>query len=282
VGVQSHYFNVSIVTWGESGVGVVATQSFVNKSFGLRGLDLLKQGKTPQEALNILLSKDEGKDVRQVSILDVKGRVATHTGAKCIKFAGHKIGKNYSVQANMMLSEKVWSLMAEAFENNNELPLAERIIKSLKAAEKVGGDIRGKQSAHLLIFKDKPIEKKWEEPLIDLRVDDHKEPLKELDRLLKLFRAYELGDKGDEALEKGDNEKALELYKKAMELVPDNIEMKYWTAVMLANVNRLEGALPLFSEVFREDNNWRILTERLPEVNLLNIKENALEKILSL
>ena len=235
VGVQSHYFNVSIVTWGESGVGVVATQSFVNKSFGLRGLELLKQGKPPKEALDALISQDEGRNVRQVSIMDVKGNVATHTGSKCIKYAGHKIGKNYSAQANMMLSEKVWPLMADAFEKNHDLPLAERIIKSLEAAETVGGDIRGKQSANLVIYKGELVEEKWEEPLMDLRVDDHEDPLKELKRLLVLYRAYEECDKGDQAFEKGDVKGALEHYRSGMEMVPDNLELKYWTAVTLAN-----------------------------------------------
>ena len=148
VGVQSHWFSVgSVVSWGEAGIGVVATQSLVNKSFGLRGLELLKQGKTPQEAINILISEDEGRDVRQLSILDARGRVATHTGIKCIKHAGHKVGKDFSVQANMMLTDKVWPAMADAFEKSNNLSLPERILKSLEAAESVGGDIRGKQSA---------------------------------------------------------------------------------------------------------------------------------------
>jgi uncharacterized Ntn-hydrolase superfamily protein len=281
VGVQSHYFNVSVVAWGEAGVGVVATQSFVNKSFGLRGLELLKRGKTPKEALDLLISEDEGREMRQVSIMDAKGNVATHTGLKCIKYAGHKIGNNYSVQANMMLSEKVWPLMAEAFEENEKLPLAERIIKSLKAAELVGGDIRGKQSANLVIYRGEISEEKWEDPLIDLRVDDHEEPLKELERLLTLFRAYEQGDKGDQAVEEGDIEAALNHYKEGMEMIPDNLEMKYWTAVMLANNNKIEEALGLFSEVFAEDSNWRILTERLPEVDILKVREDALHKILS-
>jgi len=280
VGVQSHYFNVSIVTWGESGVGVVATQSFVNKSFGLRGLELLKEGKSPEEALNELIYKDEGRDVRQVSILDAKGRVATHTGAKCIKHAGHKLGENFSVQANMMLSEKVWPLMAEAFENSKGLPLAERIINSLEAAETVGGDIRGKQSANILIFSGEPYNEKWEEPLMDLRVDDNEEPLREIRRLLTLYRAYEQGDKGDQAMEHGDIIEALEFYKKGMEMVPDNLELKYWTAVSLANSKKIDESLVLFKDVFQKYDNWRTLTERLPEVNLLNIEKEDLEKIL--
>ena len=143
VGVQSHYFSVgSVVDWGRSGVGVVATQSFVNKSFGLRGLDLMEQGKSPEEALNILLSDDDGKDVRQVALLDCHGGVAVHTGSKCIKYAGHLKGKNFSAQANMMLTDKVWPAMTKAFEKNKNLSLPERIVKTLEVNKlKINGMI---------------------------------------------------------------------------------------------------------------------------------------------
>ena len=283
VGVQSHYFSVgSVVDWGRSGVGVVATQSFVNKSFGLRGLDLMEQGKSPEEALNILLSDDDGKDVRQVALLDCHGGVAVHTGSKCIKYAGHLKGKNFSAQANMMLTDKVWPAMTKAFEKNKNLSLPERIVKTLEAAEAEGGDIRGKQSAAILIVKGEQVENKWDDPFIDIRVEDHPEPLEELARLLKLWRAYENMDKGDVAIEKGDMEKALEVYNNASEMVPDNLEMKYWTAISLANNNKIDMALPLFKEIFEEDNNWRTLTERLPEVEVLNIPEEDLKRILAL
>ena len=283
VGVQSHYFSVgSVVDWGTSGIGVVATQSFVNKSFGLRGLELMKKGKTPEEALAILLLDDDGKNVRQVALLDTHGRVAVHTGSKCIKYAGHKTGENFSVQANMMLKDTVWPAMARAFEKNKDVHLPERIIKTLEAAESEGGDIRGKQSAAILIVKGEPVENKWDDPFIDIRVEDHPEPLEELNRLLKLRRAYELMDKGDVAIEKGDIDKALKEFNSAREICPNNIEMKYWTAISLANNNRLDYALKYFKEIFKADNNWRILTERLPIVDLLNLKKNDLEKILSL
>lgn len=283
VGVQSHYFSVgSVVDWGASGVGVVATQSFVNKSFGLRGLELMKQGKTPEEALAMLLSDDDGENVRQVALLDAHGRVAVHTGSKCIKYAGHKTGDNFSVQANMMLKDTVWPAMALAFEKNKDIPLPERIIKTLEAAESEGGDIRGKQSAAILIVKGEPVENEWDDPFIDIRVEDHPEPLEELNRLLKLRRAYEIMDKGDIAMEKGDEDLALKEFNSAREICPNNIEMKYWTAVSLANIKRFDEALQLFKEIFTLDNNWRILTERLPDVDLLNISKEELNKILTL
>jgi uncharacterized Ntn-hydrolase superfamily protein len=283
VGVQSHWFSVgSVVSWGEAGVGVVATQSLVNKSFGLRGLDLLKQGKTPQEAVEILISEDEGREVRQLAILDYQGNVATHTGSKCIKYAGHKVGDNFSVQANMMLSQKVWPAMAEAFEKYGNLSLPERIIKSLEAAESVGGDIRGKQSAALLVVSGEIAENKWEDPIIDLRVEDHDDPLKELVRLLKIFRAYEHMNNGDLAIEKGNMVKALEEYEAAQDMFPENLEMTYWTAVSLANQNNLEEALKLFKKIFKKNNNWRLLTERLPHSELLDVNKDDLNKILSI
>lgn len=283
VGVQSHYFSVGrIVSWGESGVGVVATQSLVNVSFGLRGLELLKQGKSPREAIDILIAADEGRDVRQVAILDVQGRVATYTGSKCIIHAGHIEGNNYSVQANMMLTDKVWPIMAKTFESHENLPLPERIVKTLASAETVGGDIRGRQSAALLIVGGKEAENKWEDRLVDLRVEDHEHPVKELSRVLKLYRAYKHMDEGDLAMEHSDMEIALNEYDSALNMFPKNLEMKFWTAVTLVNNQRTTKALELFKEVFDSDNNWRLLAERLPKSDLLNISKEDLEKILSL
>jgi len=283
VGVQSHYFSVgSIVSWGESGVGVVATQSLVNASFGLRGLELLKQGKSPEEALNFLISEDEGRDVRQVAILDAQGRVATHTGTKCIIHAGHIVGDNFSVQANMMLTDKVWSAMAKSFESNANLPLAERIIKAMEAAETVGGDIRGKQSAAILLVDGKETKNKWEDKLIDLRIEDHEEPVKELKRVLKLYRAYKHMDKGDLAMEHHDMETALKEYDSALNMFPNNLEMKFWTAVTLANNQKIKEASKFFKKVFDKDNNWRLLAERLPESELLTVSKDDLKTILSL
>lgn len=283
VGVQSHWFSVgTAVSWGESGVGVVATQSFTNKSFGLRGLKLLKEGKTAQEALDILLSSDEGEAFRQVAILDNKGNVATHTGSKNIKFAGHRQGDNFSVQANMMLTDKVWPAMALAYEKNKDLPLAERVIATLKAAQDAGGDIRGKQSAALLVVKGQPVENEWEDPLIDLRVDDNPAPLQDLERLLKVYRAYQHMNNGDLAVEKNDMAAAMKEYSTAEGMFPDNFEMKYWKAVTLANNGDYKTAKSIFKIVFDHDQNWKELTKRLPEVGLLNVDKTFYDEILKL
>lgn len=278
VAVQSHWFSVgSIVSWGEAGVGVVATQSFVNPSFGIRGLELLKSGKSPQEAVNELISSDEGRDVRQLAILDSKGRSASYTGKNCIQEAGNITKENYSVQANMMLSNKVWDAMSKAFEESSG-PLAERMIIALEAAENEGGDIRGRQSSSILIVKGETTGKIWEDRYIDLRVEDNPKPVEELKRLLKVFRAYEHMNKGDYAIEKNDIELAKKEYSAAEEIFPENLEMKYWHAITLVNNGRTEEAIPMLKEVFAKDNNWKILTERLPKSGLL--KEEDLKKIM--
>ena len=281
VAVQSHWFSVgTVVAWGEAGVGVVATQSFVNKSFGIRGLNLLKEGKTPQEALNILLSDDAGKEVRQVAILDTMGRVATHTGKNCIYAAGHINGENFSVQANMMLNNKVWPAMAAAWKKFEQLALPERVMEAMKAAQLAGGDIRGKQSAVLMVFAPHKSNEPWNDKLIDLRVDDSKEPVQELERLLKLDRAYEHMNQGDLYTEKNDMANAMKEYNAAMKLFPDNLEMKYWTAITLANNKQLDKAIPMLKEIYGKDANWRELTKRLPKVGLLNVSEQELKKLI--
>ena len=274
VAVQSHWFSVgSIVSWGKSGVGVVATQSFVNPAYGPNGLKMIEEGKSAAETLEYLVSLDEGKDVRQVAMLDAKGKVAAFTGEKCIVSASHIVGDNYSVQANMMLNDKVVPAMAKAFEENADLPLAERVVKVLLAAQEAGGDIRGKQSAALIVVNAKPVENPWMDKKIDLRVDDHQEPLQELERLLKVHRAYDHLNKGDVAMEKNDMALALEEYAAAEQMFPDNLEMKYWKAVTLANNKKMQEALPIFKEVFTADQNWKELTKRLPKSGLLNVSE---------
>lgn len=280
VAVQSHWFSVgTVVSWGEAGVGVVATQSFVNKSFGLHGLELLKQGKSPQEALDQLLSDDTGKEFRQVAILDTKGRVATHTGQTCVQSAGHLNGENFSVQANMMLNDKVVPAMEKAWKENEALPLAERMVEVLKAAQKVGGDIRGKQSAALLVVSPTNTGKPWDDRLIDLRVDDAADPITELERLLNVSRAYEHMNKGDLYVEKNEMAKAMDEYNAAMKMFPSNLEMQYWTAITLANGKEVAKASAMLQKIYKQDANWRELTKRLPKAGLLTVSESELKEL---
>jgi uncharacterized Ntn-hydrolase superfamily protein len=280
VAVQSHWFSVgSIVSWAEAGVGAIATQSFVNVSFGPEGLRLLKEGKTAKEVLDELISKDEGRDFRQLAIIDANGNVAAYTGKSCIEYASHRVGKNYSVQANMMLTDRVVNAMAETFEKSKG-PLAERLVEALKAAEKEGGDIRGKQSAALLVVRGKSTGKVWEDRLIDLRIEDHPQPVEEMERLLKVYRAYEHMNNGDLAVEKGDDKKALEEYGSAENILPENLEIKYWVAVSLANLGKLDQALPKFHFVFERDKNWIELTKRIVKNGLLKVNDKVLKEIL--
>ena len=281
VGVQSHWFGVgNAVSWAEAGVGAVATQSFVNVSFGMRGLALLKEGKTPQEALAVLLSDDEAREYRQVAILDKQGRVAVHTGKKCVAFAGHTTGTNFSVQANMMLNDKVWPAMAKSFEKNKHLPLAERVLAAMQAGEAAGGDIRGQQSAALLVVKGEASSQPWNDKVLDLRVDDHKAPLTELERLLKVFRAYEHMNRGDLAIEKGDMPGAMAEYTAAETMFPDNLEMQYWHAITLANGGKIAEAAAMLKKIYKKEKNWQELTRRLPAAGLLSVSDKDLLKLL--
>jgi uncharacterized Ntn-hydrolase superfamily protein len=283
VAVQSHWFSVGTsVSWAEAGVGAVATQSFTNKSFGLRGLALLKQGLTAQEALDSLLSNDEGREVRQVAIIDSKGNVATHTGKGCIDYAIQIKGNNYSVQSNMMLTNKVSAAMSQAFEKSKGKALADRMIIALEAAQQAGGDIRGQQSAAIIVVPGKSEGKPWDERTIDLRVDDSPSPIKELRRLYTVQIAYEHMNKGDLATEKNDMVGAMNEYNAAMKMFPQNLEMQYWTAITLANNKQVDKALPLLKKVFATDPNWKELTRRLPKVNLLTVTDAELKKIMAL
>jgi uncharacterized Ntn-hydrolase superfamily protein len=280
VAVQSHWFSVGpIVPWAEAGVGAVATQSFVDPSYGKNGLDLMRAGKSAPEALKELLAKDEARDVRQVAMIDAQGRVDAWTGKNDIAEAGHRVGENYSVQANLMLNDKVWPEMARAFENAKG-DLAERMLAALDAAQAAGGDIRGKQSAALIVVTGKPTGQPWKDRTFDLRVDDHAAPLKELRRLVRLQRAYNHMNAGDLAVEKKDNEGALREYSAAEKLVPDNTEMIYWHAVALVNMGRIEESLPLFRKVFAMDRNWVTLTPRLPKSGLLPDDPKVIKRIL--
>ncbi len=279
VAVQSHWFSVgTVVAWAKSGVGVVATQSFVNPSYGSNGLKLMEDGLSAEEALNQLLAMDEGKAFRQVAFLDTLGRTAAHTGMKCVKSANHISHDNFSVQANMMLNDKVVPDMQYAFMKHDDLPLAERLVEVLKAAQKAGGDIRGKQSAALLVVGPEKVEHPWEDKLVDLRVDDHKTPIKELERLLKVKRGYDWMNKGDLAIEDGNIQEALEAYSKAEKLLKDNIEVTYWKAISLWNANKKEMAIPILKNIFNKDKNWKTLTYRLIDSEIISASSEELDK----
>lgn len=288
VGVQSHWFSVgSVVPWAEAGVGAVATQSFVETKYGPKGLDRMRAGETPREALEALLKEDNAADVRQVAFIGTEDEAVAHTGKRCIRYASHVAtkandGSVFSAQANLMKNDGVPEAMAAAF-SNAEGDLADRILAALRAAEAAGGDIRGMQSAAILIVPAQPSDRPWDDRVVDLRVDDHEQPLDELERLLTVHRAYEHMNAGDVAMEHGDTDAALREYSAAMELQPGNTEMVFWTAVSLVNADRLDDALPLFTQVFHapDGEEWTELVRRLPASDLLPRDRDLLSRIFS-
>lgn len=281
VAVQSHWFSVgSIVTWAEAGVGAIATQSFVEISYGPLGLDLMRAGKTADEALEALLSIDPNRDVRQVAMVDSRGNVAVHTGEKCIIAAGHHKGETYSVQANLMRNDTVWGAMSKAYEDSKG-DLAERLLAALEAAENEGGDIRGRQSAALLIVPGTSSGSPWRERTYDLRVEDNPEPLAELRRLLNIKRAYVRMDHGDALFANGDVEGALGEYAAAAKLYPESPEVRFWQAITMVGAGQLESSLAIFEAVFAEEERWRELTPRLPASGLLPDDPELMRAILT-
>lgn len=276
--VQSHWFKVADVIWAEAGVGAVATQSLVDFSYGPLGLAMLRNGKSAQMALDGLLKSDSNNAVRQVAIIDRKGTVATHTGDMCIAEAGHHQGKFYSCQANLMRNNTVWDAMSKAFENTNG-DLAERMMAALEAAEAEGGDIRGKQSAAMIVVSGKPTGMSWRDKLVDIRVDDSPAPLPELRRLLNITRAYTHMDKGDEAVAVKNFEEANREYGEAARLASGSAEIMFWYGVTLVTAGEVERSLPIFKDVFKSDSSWRILIPRLVKSELLPDDEKIIQKI---
>jgi uncharacterized Ntn-hydrolase superfamily protein len=280
VAVQSHWFSVGpIVPWAEAGVGAVATQSLVEVSYGPLGLELMRAGRSAPASLAALLAGDEHPGVRQVAMIDAEGRVAVHTGEGCIQAAGHHRGETYSVQANLMGRESVWPAMARAFEAA-EGPLAERMLAALEAAEEEGGDVRGRQSAALLVVSGKRRGAPWQGRLVDLRIEDHPDPVKELKRLLRLHRAYEHANAGDEAVTRGDAESALREYAAARELAPESHELVFWNAAALVSLGRMDEARPLFREAFSAWPAWAEVVPRLVPAGLLPEDEAVISEIL--
>jgi uncharacterized Ntn-hydrolase superfamily protein len=268
VAVQSHWFSVGpIVTWAEAGVGAIATQSFAEPAYGPRGLALLREGLTAPDAMAQLLAADDQREVRQLGFVDAHGRVAAHTGTRNIAHAGHHVGAGYAVQANLMANDRVVPAMRAAFEGARG-DLADRMLAALDAAQAAGGDLRGCQSAAILIVRGERAEP-WKGTLLDLRVDDSPAPLIELRRLVTLARAYDHMNRGDVAIERGDVAGATEHYGAATRLVPGSVEMAYWQGIAFASRGELARAAPLLRQAFAVDPAWIELTRRLPAAGLL-------------
>ena len=285
VAVQSHWFQVgTVVPWAEAGVGAVATQSFVEPSYGPKGLALMAGGWSPQETLDQLTEADEQRAVRQVAMVDAEGRVAAWTGERCIDAAGHQTGDGYSVQANLMDKATVWPAMARAYEAALADPAIDfpgALLAALDAAQAEGGDIRGRQSAALIVVRARTTGDPWRDRRVDLRVDDSPQPLAELRHLLVRHRAYEEMNAGDEAVAVEDFAAALEHYSRAAELAPDVAELPFWQAVTLFYGGREDEALPIFQRVFAAEPRWARLVPRLPAAGLLPDDPAKIERILA-
>ena len=272
VAVQSHWFSVgALVPWAEAGVGAVATQSFVDPRYGPLGLELMRLGRTAPEALRALVSSDADSAVRQVAMIDAQGRVAAFTGSRAIRAAGQRTGAQYSVQANLMEKPSVWPAMARAFESTRG-DLAERLLAALEAAEREGGDIRGRQSAAIVVVGPTSTGRPWTDRRFDLRVEDHPAPVAELRRLVTLARVYQKLNEGDEWVTRNDMPRAVQAYGAATSLLPDaatNGEAVFWTGISLASAKRVEEAVPYLRRAHAADARWAELVTRLPEVGLL-------------
>ncbi len=281
VAVQSHWFSVgSVVPWAEAGVGAVATQSMVDPAYGPLGLAMMRTGRSAPDALKALVAGDDGRELRQVAMIDAAGRVAAHTGPRCIQPAGQVVDEaaQFSVQANLMANDRIWPAMARAYRQASG-DLADRMVAALEAAEAAGGDIRGRQSAALLVVAAHPTGKPWVDRRFDLRVEDHPQPVKELKRLVQLQRAYLHMNAGDAAMETGDFEKANREYSTAEKLAPHIVEIPFWRAVTLTSSGRLDEALPIFKRVFEQEPAWADLVPRLVQAGLLPDEEATIGRI---
>ncbi len=281
VAVQSHWFSVgALVPWAKAGVGAVATQSMVDPSYGYEGLSRMAQGASPHAVLQELLFEDDHPEIRQVAMVNARGEVAAHTGGRCIAYAGHITGRGFSVQANLMGPSTVPQAMAEAFQNAKG-PLAERLVATLAAAQAEGGDIRGRQSAAVLVVRAEASGEQWNDVLVDLRVEDHSDPVVELTRLLEMHRGYEMMNAGDLAVEENNLRGADYFYGEAERILGGYLEARYWHAVALVNAGKIDAALPIFGRVFYGGENWRELTPRLVTAGFLTADRDVLNRIMT-
>jgi uncharacterized Ntn-hydrolase superfamily protein len=239
----------------------------------------MSAGKGAKETLESLLHGDPSRDARQVAMVDARGGVAVHTGPSCIPFAGHASGKGFSCQGNIMKTPKVWGAMADAYEKNSGTKLPERLVAALEAGEKAGGDARGKQSAAILVVGKELKSAEWEGRVVDLRVEDHQEPVPELSRLLRYQRGYDWVNRGDQLLDAKKYDEALRAYEKGLELVPEVLELKYWVGLSMIQTKERERGIRIVREVFAKDRNYVNITRGIVKTQAPPISVDVAKKL---
>jgi uncharacterized Ntn-hydrolase superfamily protein len=280
VAVQSHWFSVgTVVTWAEAGVGAVATQAFAQPSYGPLGLALMKSGIDASAALRALLVADSERERRQVAMIDCAGTVAAHTGDLCIESAGHLAAESVSVQANMMRNERVWPAMLQAYELATG-DLAHRLMHALEAGEAAGGDLRGRQSAAMLVVSATSSNQPWRDRIVDLRVEDSSDPLGDLRRLLEVSRAYRHMESAEESQIAGDLDATLAEYRAAIPLLRGNDEAAFWVAVLLAHNGHVDKAKEMLRDAIAREPGWADLLRRLPAAGMFRSGQETIERVL--
>jgi uncharacterized Ntn-hydrolase superfamily protein len=261
VAVQSHALAVGrSVPWVESDVGAIATQALTAAIFGPDGLRQLRDGRSPDEVVAALLAVDDRPAFRQVAVIDRGGHAAAATGAACVPFAGHLIGDAYSVQGNMLASESCLEAMAGAYESSVEQPFSERLLRTLDAAEATGGDVRGRQSAAIVIAGPGPEPRAFQGVSLDIRIVDHPEPLTELRRLVSLTESHDLLDEEGAAAATG--RPRMERYAEARQRAPSAVGLAFRVALELANRGDLEAARRELRVAVTADPRWRTALRR--------------------
>lgn len=266
IAVQSHYLGVGpVVPWLEAGIGAVATQASVNVSFGPIGLELLRAGRSSQEVVDALVASDDHPEIRQVGVVDAEGRAAAHTGAQCIPAAGHHVGDGFTVQGNLLASDTCWPAMADAYQAGlrEGAPFVERLLRAMEAAEGQGGDVRGRQSAALMVHDGALHPAPWRGRLMDMRIEDHPDPVPELRRIVTLQLAYDLLDDSGDAARAGRSGE--DRYAEARRLAPEAYELVFWRAIELANAGDLDAARREMAIAVGADQCWRDTLQHLAE-----------------
>jgi len=268
VAVQSHYLGVGpVVPWLEAGVGAVATQASVNTSFGPIGLELLRAGRSGADVVAALVASDENPQVRQLGVIDAQGRAAAHTGAECIPAAGHLVREGFTVQGNLLERDSCWPAMAVAYEEALAAgePFVERLLRALEAAEREGGDVRGRQSAAIMVADATLHPAAWRGRLMDLRIEDHPDPVPELRRIVTMHLAYQLSDDEGDAAKAGRS--AADRYAEARRMAPDAYELVFWRAIELATSGDVDAGRRELAIAVASDPRWATTLRHLADAN---------------